>query len=124
MALQLFFGFALGVAYCHVRQSLKRSKQQIGWSKQQLAEACLTKQLFTVCRADVDEWNWNYKSYDGTKLPPLSGYNLTNALTTYISHGGEKSKAIDRYLYKNLRTAQQLDVFFNEPETSNGIGYT
>ena len=87
-----------------------------------LGEACLAARLAAKCRADFDVLNRNYSSYDGSRLPPMAGYNTFNAFTTYISHGGSKSAAIRAYLHRNLRTEEQVTEFLRggeeQPATS------
>lgn len=50
----------------------------------------------------------NYKEYDGTKLPTMSGFSLMNALSTYIDHGGDKTEAIEKFIDTHLRSYEQL----------------
>lgn len=52
--------------------------------------------------------NENYASYDGSKLPYPAGMSGPHALTTYISHGGDKTEAIEKFIDLHLRTPEQL----------------
>ena len=62
-----------------------------------LKEILLTLALFQVYDENIDKNNRLYQLYDGTMLPSASGYSDLNALSTYISHGGDKSKAINMF---------------------------
>lgn len=90
----------------------------------QLKNALLTYAISKIKRRDFDPYNMNYKSFDGTKLPMLSGFSLNNAYFTYMTVDiFGKTGAIMRYLKKNLSTTEQvidfLDEFvaFNEAES-------
>ena len=50
-----------------------------------LKNALLSLALITVKNDDIDKvHNTQYKLYDGTQLPPISGYSANNAYLTYI----------------------------------------
>ena len=78
------------------------------------------------CRPeDRDDFNMNYASFDGTRLPMFSGYDTVNATYTYISPlMPVKTAAIERYLRKNFDTDEKTEGFlrkFDEVMTKNAI---
>jgi hypothetical protein len=86
--------------------------------------ALLAFALNTVSREDFDDMNMNYGSFDGSKLPMLSGANLNNALTSYIIDIGEyrqgpfytkimedKLTAIDKYLERHFDSPEKVATF-------------
>lgn len=84
-------------------------------STRRLSEAALTL-LLTKAWSDkfVKVPDLRYSEYDGSKLPGPSGYSLANACLTYVSHGGAKSRAIERFLDKHLRTYDQVEQFLKQ----------
>jgi hypothetical protein len=89
-------------------------------SIEKLKNALLTLLLVSVNKKDFDK-NFDYSKYDGTKLPPMSGSSLENALLTYIIDQNElkgskfytktmdiKSEAINKYINKNLNTDKKI----------------
>lgn len=72
-----------------------------------IAKTILTLVLTNKFKDDISTEH-SYNDYDGTKLPPLSGYNLLNALSTYIDHGGDKTEAVEKFIDKHIRTPEQL----------------
>lgn len=86
-----------------------------------LKNALLAYALMNVGKED-DNFYKDYDRYDGTTLPPLSGWCMTHACFSYI-HGAHpplnntplamaKQDAIKRYLDKNLSTTDQVMTFF------------
>ena len=74
---------------------------------------------------DNDNLNMKYDSYDGTKLPPFSGYSMENVCLTYIMKNpfdmpfyskqmDSKQQAIQKYLDKNLDTFSKIITFFDK----------
>lgn len=73
---------------------------------------------------DVDDYNFNYRSFDGTKLPSFSGDSTANACWTYILNKTELRKsmfytsqieskidAIEKYININLDTNDKVYTF-------------
>lgn len=91
-----------------------------------LKNALLSFALAITCKNDVSE-SALYANYDGTKLPTMSGADLTNACFTYILDVNEfrkdpwysqvmeaKIHAINRYIDKNLDTDEKVTILFNK----------
>lgn len=80
----------------------------------QLKSALLSYALHQVHGDNVDDSNMHYASFDGSKLPVLSGYDILNACMSYYNKTtrNEKHNAIVRYLQKNLSTREQVEQFF------------
>lgn len=72
-----------------------------------LAKAVLAMVLMKKFKTNIST-SMDYEKYDGTILPTMSGYNLINAVTTYIDHGSSKSEAIEKFIDNNLRSEEQL----------------
>lgn len=72
-----------------------------------IAKTILTLVLTNKFKDDISTEH-SYQDFDGTKLPPMSGHSLLNALSTYIDHGCDKTEAIEKFIDKNLRTPEQL----------------
>ena len=85
-----------------------------------LKNALLSFSLMKTCDNIDNSLNLNYASYDGTKLPSFSGYNIENACFSYITKNNftnpmhDKSKAIEKYLSNNLGTNEQVVTFFEK----------
>lgn len=104
-----FVGITIG---CKIPEYIEYNQAKKGIiSPKKLAEACLTLRLTEKCKNDFDDFN--YSAFNGIKLPHLTGYNCMNALMTYISHGGEKSRAIKRYLENNLENYDEVEAFLD-----------
>lgn len=89
-----------------------------------LKNALLSFALIMTKGDDVDNLNMSYESYDGTKLPPFSGYCPENVCLTYIEKNlcnhniyykipDNKQQAIQKYLDKNLDTQSKMIEFFD-----------
>jgi hypothetical protein len=89
-----------------------------------LKNALLTFALNTVSREDFDDMNMNYGSFDGSKLPMLSGATFNNALTSYIIDIEEyrqgpfytkimedKLMAINKYLENHFNNPEKVTTF-------------
>ena len=59
-------------------------------------------------KMDHSENQDNYSLYDGTKLPYPSGMSVTHAYSTYLSHGSNKTEAIEKFIDLHLRTPRQV----------------
>jgi hypothetical protein len=85
-----------------------------------LKNALLSFSLMQTCDNIDHSLNLNYASYDGTKLPSFSGYNIENACFSYITKNNftkqmdDKSKAIEKYLAKNFDSQEQVVKFFEK----------
>lgn len=91
-----------------------------------LKNALLTLSLIKLKDKDFSTSIY-YKNYDGTKLPPLSGNDLTRACFTYIfdihefrnsniysSLAENKLKAIHKYLNTNFASEHDVMEYFKE----------
>ena len=89
-----------------------------------LKNALLSFALIMTKGDDVDNLNDKYETYDGTKLPPFSGYCPENVCLTYIEKNlfdmplyykipDNKQQAIQKYLDKNLDTPSKMIEFFD-----------
>ena len=79
-----------------------------------LKNALLSFALISIGKVDKD---FNYGSYDGSYLPPASGYDTSNACFTYMATNPfmlDKRKAIDMYIDMNLNSNESINQFFNE----------
>jgi hypothetical protein len=94
------------------------AKQRQELPTQKIAEAVLAAVLMKKYKDKMDDSNEDYASYDGTKLPYPAGMSVSHALLTYISHGGNKTEAIEKFIDLHLRTPEQLTKFLNEIEIS------
>jgi hypothetical protein len=89
-----------------------------------LKNALLSYALSEVKKDDFDHWNSAYQTFDGTKLPSMSGCNQVNACTSYIIDKGEfrkdpfythhmesKLDAIEKYLNMHFDTDDKVIDF-------------
>ena len=81
---------------------------------EQLKNALLIFLLISENPTDVDK-SFEYGKYTGSKLPPLSGSSLEQALLSYISDpafqsdaSDKKAIAINKYLKKHLNTEKKV----------------
>ena len=92
-----------------------------------LKNALLTFALSRVCSSDFDDFNMNYASFDGSKLPSMSGSNMNTALSSYITskedlmkspfytkHMENKIIAIEKYLEKQFDTDDKVEKFLTK----------
>lgn len=92
-----------------------------------LKNSLLAFALMKCRRKDFDDFNMKYGSFNGTKLPMMSGCSLSNACFSYIitkedfrngpwySRGmEEKIDAIEKYLRNNFDTSKKVESFFDE----------
>ena len=77
-----------------------------------IAKAVLTLVLVKKYEDDMLS-SMDYKSFDGSKLPYPSGYNLVSAMSTYIDHGGDKTEAIEKFIDEHLRDYDKLEELLN-----------
>lgn len=100
----------LCICILHVSHRKNREEQK-NKNVEALKNALLSYALHQVKKGDVDRFNFAYNTFDGTKLPPMSGCDTVNACTTYIIDKQEfkrspwytpqmesKLVAIDKYL--------------------------
>lgn len=78
-----------------------------------LKNSLLSYAIFILKQKDIDrDFNFNYKTFDGSMLPSFSGYNLENGIMSYMNTPMvEKNKAIDRYLQKTFCTNNDVEIF-------------
>jgi hypothetical protein len=89
-----------------------------------LKNALLSYALSEVKKDDFDDWNSAYQTFDGTKLPSMSGCSPVNAYTSYIIDKGEfrkypfythhmesKLDAIEKYLNMQFDTDAKVIDF-------------
>ena len=89
-------------------------------STEQLGEAALSFLLMNIYKDKFPNLpDLRYDTYDGEQLPVPSGFSLTNACLTYIKHGGDKSRAIEKFLDKHLRTYDDVETFLAESRESD-----
>ena len=114
--------FLCGAIWSYCLQNIYKKTNNID----NLKNALLTLSLFKLRRDDVSD-SFDYQNYDGTKLPPLSGADLSMACFSYILDIQEfrnsnmysglmetKLRAINKYLDKNFATEQQIVEFFEQ----------
>jgi hypothetical protein len=90
-----------------------------------LKNALLTYALVQVYTNKFDDANFNYSSFDGTRLPSMSGFSFENACFSYIIDKNEfknslmfskpmldKIIAIEKFLDTNLNTNDAVQTFF------------
>lgn len=109
---------AISVWWLRIRRKTAEKTQHVD----ALKNALLTFALNRVQRTDFDDLNMNYASFDGTKLPMLSGYSLNNALFSYMveprgmfatKQMQDKSNAIQKYLVAHFDTSEKADAFLS-----------
>lgn len=104
------------------------TREQVNPHVEKLKNALLAFALLKVCKDDIDDTNTNYKSFDGSKLPMIAGFNTENKCFSYvvpkeeyennIFHAGlstgwaSKIEAIEKYLWKNLGSDAKAMNFF------------
>lgn len=94
-----------------------------------LKNALLTTALNDVFRPKnlFDDWNMDYNSFDGSKLPAMSGYSAENVCFTYIQEPQDlarepfatrtmidKARAIEKFIDCNLSSEAQVLDFFSQ----------
>lgn len=90
-----------------------------------LKNALLSFAIARVYRDKFDDLNMDYKSFDGSKLPMMSGCSLTNACFTYIQdkrelrqsvfytqHMENKIDAIEKFIKAHLNSTESVVDFF------------
>lgn len=122
------YGFVLGIIFLISIQYLRVNKKK---RKENLIDilknALLSYALGRLREKDFDGLNFSYETFDGRKLPGMSGFDETNACMSYIIdisdfHKGpwysrpmeQKIVAINKYLDKNFDTDQKIEDFFEE----------
>lgn len=117
--------FGLGT-YCMCKLFFDKQSHSSD-SLENLKNALLTHALMKVKRDDIDNCCLDYASFDGTKLPMLSGCDIANACFSYIVNIKDfrkgpwytptmecKINAVHKYNNKNLDTDEKVYAFFNE----------
>lgn len=117
-------GIIIGVYCCYVL-TRNNAKQTVPTSVEMLKNALLTFCLVKCRYADFDNTNRKYSSFNGSKLPMLSGYSLENACFSYIINREDMKKdpfytktmedkvvAIEKYLAEKVGTYDlSMDLF-------------
>lgn len=106
--------------FIHQRQHAMTKNTKV----ETLKNALLSYALSELKKDDFDHWNSAYQTFDGTKLPSMSGYNQVNACASYIIDKGELRKspfytqhmeskldAIDKYLNMQFDTDAKVIDF-------------
>jgi len=99
-----------------------------------LKNALLTYALGKIKSTDFD-CNFNYTEFDGTKLPTMSGYNISNACFSYMAkcsyftplyskNMATKTHAIEKYLKQNLNTNEKVLHFFEQYIACENVSHT
>lgn len=121
------FGF---VTYCTYKAYLLSKNVQNNGTPtalESLKNSLLTFALLKLKQNDIDKWNMKYDSFNGSKLPMISGASLENACFSYIldidrykksflftKNMEDKVIAIEKYLQNNFDTNEKVVNFFNE----------
>lgn len=125
----LLIGIIIGafvVYYCKKTSKLYTNTSTNNKNIEILKNALLSFALSRVNQNDFDNRNMDYATFDGTKLPMMSGYDLTNSLCSYIVDKREfrkdlfytrsmedKITAIEKYLAKNFDSHEKIEAFLN-----------
>jgi hypothetical protein len=116
---------AVLIIYIFILRNMNKDKGTTGNRRiESLKNGLLSCALAQVKKDDFDMFNMAYKTYDGTKLPSMSGCSQVNAYTSYIidrkefskspwytSHMESKLDAIDKYLDTHFATDEQVIDF-------------
>ena len=124
------FGFIVGVLSLIIVRIISHKKQVTDKSPEHievLKNALLSFALSELRQKDFDGLNFSYNSFDGTKLPGMSGFDTANACMSYILDISEfrkspfysitmenKLNAINKYLKNNFDTDEKVLNFVNE----------
>jgi hypothetical protein len=90
-----------------------------------LKNALLSFALAKVYREKFDDFNMEYRSFDGSTLPMMSGCSITNACFTYIQdkemlrknvfytqHMENKIEAIEKFIHTHFDSTESVIDFF------------
>ena len=118
----VLLGYILGVATALFFKKKPTSTQN---HIATLKNALLSLSLNIVSNKDIDMTCRAYDTFDGTKLPMMSGCDSVNACMSYIVDKSELRKdpwyteimeqklvAIDKYLAQNFNTNKDVVTFF------------
>jgi hypothetical protein len=99
--------------------NLFESKQKSADPFDTLKNGLLTFALTLIYSEQIDDHNFDYDSYNGRMLPPLSGCDPVNACMSYIVDSGNphihaKYNAIQRFLHLNLQNEYAQEQFMEE----------
>ena len=122
---KVLLGVLVGVITFYIYKTAFKQTTKRQSPLHSLQNALLTYALMQTRRNDMDEFNMDYSSFDGTKLPMFSGASLTNACFSYIVSKTDlrsgpwyskvmedKADAIRRYLDKQFDTNEKVVAFF------------
>ena len=118
--------FAICISILHISRKINQ-EQNKNKNVETLKNALLSYALLRVKKNDIDQFNFAYHTFDGSKLPPLSGCNVVHACTSYIidkrefrkspwytPHMDSKLVAIDKYLDTQFDTDDKVIEFLEE----------
>lgn len=108
-------------------QRVSQQKKATVTPVDRLKNALLSYALHKVSTDRIDSPIVDYASMDGSKLPPMSGCDMSNACFTYIfdrdefknslfytPHMEKKLDAIEKYIQKHLGSDDQVQQFFDK----------
>lgn len=117
-------GYSLNLYLCY-RWYTKKNKKD--YYINCLKNALLTNALIKHNSKDINQMiDYNFKEYDGRKLPHLSGCDYSNICFSYIQPDytnynefsnkvmDQKEEAIYKYLHKNFNTTKDVNQFFDK----------
>ena len=83
--------------------------------EEMLKNALLSYALIVLRQDDIDVFNFNYNSFDGTKLPSFAGCDTNNAIMSYMNTSMiDKNQAIERYIKNRFATNKDVESFMIE----------
>lgn len=117
-------GYSLNLYLCYKIYTNVNSKN---YYINSLKNALLTRALIKHNSKDINEMiDYNFKEYDGSKLPHISGWDYSSICFSYIqpdftSYNGfsnkimdQKEEAIYKYLHKHFNTTKTVKQFFHK----------
>ena len=117
-------GYSLNLYLCYRWYTIKSKKD---YYINCLKNALLTNALIKHNSKDINQMiDYNFKEYDGSKLPNLSGCDYSNICFSYIQPDytsynefsnkimDQKEEAIYKYLHKNFNTTKDVNQFFDK----------
>lgn len=124
---KIVLGVLVGLITYYLYKAVFNPKIKSRKSLEALKNSLLAHALMRTKRADFDDFNLNYASFDGTKLPMMSGCSVSNACFTYIITKDDfrknpfytrvmegKIDAVDKYLECNFDTDEKVLAFFEK----------
>ena len=111
----IFLSFSVFTYIAHLLHDKKKAPEEY-----KLLKNALFSMALTIVYADnIERDNYNYDTYDGSTLPPLSGCDIINAYASYMTdsenpHIHAKYNAIQRFIHSNLTTESEQEAFLQE----------